>query len=370
MKKVKVILTLVAISLATIFQSCEPTVDPDPKDTNIVPEKFMIEIPSSLANDANLKSTNAVDTLQGNEIYAHLTSFILVGVHASVVANQIMFSIALFNLSQPLSFSFTGDEDGRTKQVVIVENSQFEGATWDYQMTITDDGPGNLPGAENRAMQVFWNLNPVEGIAILNPYNCDRTTDPEMIDAMYRIEYNESGSLGYDEHMIVTIDNLPLADPLVNPYAISTLKMFVGKSGDEVSVFGNSEHPNALFLNGDVGFDWAFVASSYETSNIAVAEVGLPSHTLNASDRYTLLVENSIENVFTEQIYDVWPTIDSTSVQALLHNTQAPGFFNQWGFVQGGTAPGPQYAGLQTTIQNLTPYNPWELHNLEVEFKP
>ncbi len=370
MKKVKVILILVVFSLATFFQSCEPIVDPVPEDTNIVPEKFMVEIPSSLANNANLKSTNATDTLQGNAIYAHLTSFILVGVHASIVANQIMFSIALFNLSQPLTFTFIGNEDGRTKLVEIIENSAFEGTVWEYQMTITDDGPGNLPGAETRAMQVFWNLNPVEGIAILNPYNCDRTIDPEMIDAMYRIEYNESGSLGYDKHMIVTIDNLPLVDPLVNPYAISTLKMFVGKSGDEVSVYGNSEHPNALFLNGDVGFDWAFAASSYESSNIAVAEVGLPSHTLNASDRYTLLVENSIENVFTNQIYDVWPAIDSASVQGFLHNTEAPGFFNQWGFVQGGIAPGPQYAILQNTIQNLTPYNPWELHNLDVVFKP
>ncbi|MEA3444891.1 MAG: hypothetical protein U9R19_09235 [Bacteroidota bacterium] len=370
MKKVKVFLTLIAFSLVTIFQSCEPIVDPVPDETNIVPEKFMIEIPSSLANNTNLKSANASDTLQGNDIYQHLTSFILVGVHASVVANQIMFSIALYNLSQPLSFSFTGDDDGRTKQVVIIENSTFEGIVWDYQMTITDDGPGNTSGMETRAMQVFWNLNPVEGIAILNPYNCDRTIDPEMIDAMYRIEYNESGSLGYDKHMIVTIDNLPLADPLANPYSISTLKMFVGKSGDEVSVYGNSEHPNALFFNGDVGFDWAFAASSYSSSNIAVAEVGLPSHTLNASDRYTLLEVNSIENVFTGQIYDVWPAIDSTSVQGFLHNTEAPGFFNQWGFVQGGTAPGPQYAGLQNTIQNLTPYNPSELNNLDVVFKP
>jgi len=232
-------------------------------------------------------------------------------------------------------------------------------------MTITDEGADDY---DNIAMQIFWDKNPIKGIAILNPYNIDRTTEPMYADAMYRIDYSEGGEMGYSHHMIVAIDGLPLEDPLTNPFSISTFKMFVGKNGDVVSVYGNSEHPNATFFTGDVGFDWAFVAAGKESTDIGVAEVGLPSNTLNSNNRYELLVENSIKNVFTEQIYAVWPWIDSTSVQAYLYNTDAPGFFNQYGFVQGGTAPSPAYNSLVSVIAGLTPYNPAIINELEILF--
>jgi hypothetical protein len=80
------------------------------------------------------------------------------------------------------------------------------------------------------------------------------------------------------------------------------------------------------------------------------------------------LVDNSIKTVFTEQIYAVWPWIDSTSVQAYLYNTEAPGFFNHDGFIQGGTPPSPAYDPLVNLIAGLTPYNPAAIHELTVEF--
>jgi hypothetical protein len=89
---------------------------------------------------------------------------------------------------------------------------------------------------------------------------------------------------------------------------------------------------------------------------------------LNSSDRNILLVENSKKNVFIEQIYDVWPWIDSATVQAYLYNTEAPGFFNLYGFVQGGTAPSAKYVVLMSTIADLTPYNPAIINQLVVEF--
>jgi hypothetical protein len=217
-------------------------------------------------------------------------------------------------------------------------------------------------------MQIFWNKNPIQGIALLNPYNIDRTTDPEYEETMYRIDYSEAGEMGYAHHMIVTIDNLPLEDPLENPYSMSTLKMFVGKNGDAVSVYGNSEHPNATFFTGETGFDWSFVAAGKNSTDIGVAEVGLPSNTLNSSDRYTLLVENSVRNVFEDQLYAVWPWIDPETVNAFLYNTEAPGFFDHSGFIQGGTAPSPAYNSLLNIIAALSPYNPYEIHQLEIQF--
>jgi len=331
-----------------------------------MPERFKVDIPSSISSAYVYKDSN-IDTLQGNDIYEHLRTFIHVGEGAADIVGDIILVIALHNLSQPMEFTFTSDDDGRLKHVEIVENAPFEGYTWQYKMTITDEGPATTED-ENIALQIFWDKNPIKGIALLNPYNIDRNTDPVFAETMYRIDYSEAGELGYSHHMIVTIDGLPLPEPLEDPYAISTMKMFVGKNGDVVSVFGNTEHPNATFFTGEVGFDWAFTAAGKDSEDIGVAEVGLPSNTLDSDDRYTLLVENSIRNVFEEQIYAVWPWIDPETVEAYLYNTEAPGFFDHDGFVQGGSAPSQNYNELLNIIAGLTPYNPLDINQLEIEF--
>ena len=367
MKRLNLVLTLAVLAFATIFSSCNKDIDPIDPNQGILPERFKVDIPSSISSSFTAKSAN--DTLQGNDIYNHLTSFIWVGEHAADIIGEIINVVSANNLSQPMSFSFVSDDDYRTKQVVIVETSEFDGTIWEYQMTISDDGQGNT-STENKALQLFWNTTPIKGIALMNPYNLNRTTDTSYIETMYRIEYSEAVELGYERHMLVAIEGLPLEDPLTSPYSMKTLKMFVGKNGDAVSVFGNSDHPNAVFFNGDVGFDWAFTAAALQTSDIGVAEVGLPRNFLNSTDRYTLLVENSIENVFSQQIFDVWPNIDSTIVQYYLHNTEAPGFFAQNGFVQGGVAPSSEYSSLLNIIAGITPYSPLEVSELELLFKP
>ncbi|MCB0806433.1 MAG: hypothetical protein KDC05_11595 [Bacteroidales bacterium] len=367
MKTQKAILVLALLTTSLFFFSCQKNeLEETKQPENIMPERFKVDIPNSISSAGSYKSSQ-IDTLQGNDIYEHLRNFIAIGEAAADITGDIILTIALHNLSQPMEFSFTGDDDGRLKHVAIIAGASFEGEDWQYKMTITDEGPDeNI--SDNKAIQVFWNKNPIKGIAILNPYNIDRNTDPDFAETIYRIDYSEAGDMGYEHHMIVAIDGLPMEDPITDPYGISTLKMFVGKNGDVVSVYGNSEHPNATFFSGDVGFDWAFVAAGKKSTDIGVAEVGLPSNTLNSDDRYTLLVENSIHNVFEDQIYAIWPWIDPETVEAYLYNTEAPGFFDHNGFVQGGTAPSPAYNSLLSVIAGLAPYNPLEVHELELSF--
>jgi hypothetical protein len=363
-------ISIVSLILIMAFgsQSCKKE-EPDPPASNSVPTKFTVDIPSSLSRNEMAGKDTKADTLNGNIIYYHLSTFIYAAEKSAEFVQQIMVAISVYNINHPMSFSYMSAEDSRIKNVVVIENSQFQGTTWQFQLTITDAQSETNPDG-GKALQIFWNTNPVKGIAVLKVYNADRVNWVNYPETMYSVYYSEAGEGGYSNQMIVSLAEIPLEDPLDNPYSMSTMKMFAGKDVDNVDVFGNSDHPNAKFFTTQTGFNWAFVASCNHPLNIAVAEVGLPESTLNTSDRTVLLEDNSIKNVFTDQIYETWPTIDSASVATYLYNTDPPGYFDQNGFIQGGTAPTGNYGTIQSRMNLLSPYNPFQITNLTIEFKP
>jgi len=354
---------------AFLLTSCDKKEDELVQDT--LPETFKVDVPSSLTSKTQQKSAKVTE-LSGDAIYAHLRLFIGVGEEAAELVQEIIQSIRQHNLGQAMSFSYVSDEDGRTKNVVIIENSEFDGQTWQYELTVTDaESEADEDGGY--AMQVFWNNNPVQGIAILKPKNINRIGGDEgWSKAMFRIDYSEAGEYGYEKSMIVSISDLLTPEAMV--FAISSMKMFVGKNGDVVDVYGNSAHPNAVFFESEAGFDWAFVAAGNDKSRLGTAEVGLPPYFLDESSREVLLGDYSIHNVYTNLI-ETWffeeygTEIDDITLAAYLENTEAPGFFNQNGFVGSGTAPSDDYSELTESIQSLTPYNPLSIANLKVTFK-
>ncbi|MFO7922438.1 MAG: hypothetical protein R6U58_01945 [Bacteroidales bacterium] len=351
-----------------ILPSCEKDdLDQIQNPDSIIPERFIVEIPNSISSSNNLKSTG-VDTLQGNNIYQHLRTFISVGEYGAELVQNVMLSIAVHNLNRPMDLTFISDDDGRPKHVKINEDAYFEGTHWQYRLTLTDIQGQDEGSEKNIGLQVFWNLHPLKGIAIMNPYNISRKTEKDFLDTDIRIDYSEAGELGYEAHMIVSIAGFPLPDPLEDPYALSKLKMFVGKSADLVALYGNSEHPNANFFSSTTGFDWAFVAAGSESQDIAVAEVGLPPMDLDASDRETILETYSIRNVLHNQILSVWPNINQDILDAYLYHTEAPGYFDRQGFVQAGTAPSQAWLPLREYIRTLIPYNPATISGLSIEF--
>jgi hypothetical protein len=362
---------LMGVSLSFFLSSCETNPDVTPQ-RDILPQSMSVNIPSALSYEmpsgGRLSGRSSEDSLKGNDIYLHLGTFIAVGEGASQIVEEIIGGLRKHRIDRVLSMSYLGEEDNRAKNLVMESNISFEGSVWDYQLTVTDaDSEGNADGG--KALQIFWNKTlPIKGIAIIKPYNCDRIGNANAPDAMFRINYSEENSLGYDAQMEVLVSGLPLESPLNDPYSMSTLRMFAGKKGDIVDVFGNSNHPNAILFSGTAGFNWAFVASGSDTQDIGVAEVGLPASGLDSDDRDVLLKEYSIKNVFTTEITNVWPGIDTQLLALYLKSTAAPGYFNESGFVAGGTSPGAAWDGFAARLENLSPYSPKATSDLVVTF--
>lgn len=367
MKKLNLFSIVVFFVSALFFTACDTDPIGGGETDTILPEKFSVDIPDAISQDVSARKSVAVDTMNGNEVYSHLTFFIRVGESAAEIVESIIWSIRVYDIDRIKTLSFVSEEDGRIKNVVVVEAPEFDGRTWDYGLTLTDaDSEGNEDGG--KGMQIFWNGQPRAGIAILKPYNINRRDDAQLGEAMFRLDYSEEGEFGYDAHMIVAIADLPGIEPLLEPFAMNAMKMFVGKKGGIVDVYGNSSHPNAKLLTTTTGYNWAFVASAEVGRDVAAAEVGLPLSTLDAIGREVLLGKYSIKNVFTNEVLTVWPNANQELIDAWLTNTEAPGYFNGSGFVQGGTMPGEEYEEVASRLPGLSPYNPKSIAELEIAF--
>ncbi|MDA3892624.1 MAG: hypothetical protein PF517_13245 [Salinivirgaceae bacterium] len=372
------IFVMLAFVAALLFSSCEQDdVEPAKNELNILPSKFKVDIPSSISSNSSLKSASLKsadgDTLKGNEIYENLKYFIAIGEGAADIAEEIIWAITAYDIQSVIEITFTGDDDNRVKHLVVQSDVTFQDRNWEYQLTLTDlELEGEADGGIG--MQVFWNNSPTEGIALLKPVNMNINDADENGNAMYSVEYSEKGMGDYEAYMIVQIADLDNTNGNDDRYAVDAIKMFVGKNGDNIDIYGNSNHPNAKFFTDETGFNWAFVASGKENQNIAIAEVALPPSTLDATDRDVILKDYSIKNVFTDQIniwfsenYGIRP--DSADLAGYLINAYAPGYFDTDGFIQGGTAPDSSYNGMVDRINKLIPYNPKDIAALEIGFK-
>jgi hypothetical protein len=211
-------------------------------------------------------------------------------------------------------------------------------------------------------MQVFWSKSPIEGIAIIKPYNLDRNKHEDAPLAIGRISYSEKMTSDYDAQMTVEMAGLPVS----HTFEAGSMKMFVGRRGDVVDIIGNSNHPEARFNIYDEtkGYNWAFVASGNDNSDIAVAEVGLPYSSADLSTRSAILEDNSIKKVLTREMTNfvvtayaeagitLLPDEIANYISPYLKNADAPGYFNSNGFIKGGTAPNDNYTDLETRLNS------------------
>jgi hypothetical protein len=362
MRKSSFIYLFTAVMALGVMISCEN--EPEPQ-SNFLPEKFSVDIPSSISSETSAGRVKG-DSLNGNLVYLNLATFIAVGSGSAKLVEEFIDGIQKHALGTVETATFNSVDDQRKKNLVVRSDIEFEGTTWQHMLILTDaESEGNPDGGHG--LQIFWNQSaPIHGVAIVKPYNCNRKDNAGIKDALFRINYDEQ-TAAYDAQMEVSISGLPL--PADNPFAISTLRMFAGRKGDVVDVYGNSSHPNTVFFTGQKGFSWAFVAAGNNTSNIGVAEVGLPPISLDNTDRAMLLKEYSIKNVFTTQIQTAFPFLPPTAVAAFLETTSAPGYFDNKGFVSGGKSPGAAHTALATRLDGLSPYNPKVTSTLTIAFR-
>jgi hypothetical protein len=365
MKNILVILTVMALLV-----SCKKTDDSEKNQNTsisatLLPEKVVVDIPSAISSDqVQTKSGTNGDTLKGGDIYNHLRTFINVGEKSAELIGEIISAIRSYGLNNAMEFTFTSKEDGRQKKCVIVEGITYNDKKYQYKLTITD--------SSEYAMQVLWNTKPVEGIAILNPYNINR--NELKTGALYMLEYGDSTLATYDKFMVVSIMNWPV----IGVYGLNNLKLFVGKKGDKVEIYGNSNHPKAVFfdISKTDGVSYSFTARADQTNDIAVVNLALPGTSITTVDR--IFEDFSITKVFETEMHTVWDPfaggnpilllyIDNT-IDRLLVNAQIPGYFNQSGFIGCGTNIPQGFSNEFVNLSGLKPYIPNDIKNLKIEF--
>ena len=360
---------LSVVFVVFLFSACRKPKDDIANDKlSILPSSFKIDIPDCISYPSTTQNTNNTDTdtiLDGNYIYGPLGVYINLCELAADEVVGILKTLSLYDINRSMALSYTSKEDGRVKTMIIVANSVYDNITWEFQLSLYDAASSSDGGL---ALQLFWNRVPLKGIALLKPYNINRSNEifEKWGQAMFQIEYSEAGDKGYDACMTISVNIL---SPITDKDAISTMKLFAGKAGNFLDVYGNTEHPELYFLSERKGYNRAFVVCA-SNSNMAVAEVALPLTTVNSSSRDVLLGTWSVYNVFREELgLFLGHSPDEQTISKYLHNTQPPGYFNVAGFVQAGTSPDDTYGRLQSRISTLCPFNPNDIKSLQIVFK-
>jgi len=345
------------LSSSLFFNACKEEEETENQTEIVIPDNFKVDIPESISFKS-AKSGDKGDTLQGNEVYEHLRHFVNIGEFGAQVINDIIKAIKTYHLNQPATFSYVSDDDGRKKDVVIVENTA-NSADWKYKLTISD--------ADGVALQVLWKSNPVSGTAILNFYNLDHN-QTMFKTTMFKVEYAEKTQL-YDQQMTVSIMDFDLSSAI---FAMDNMKMFVGKKGDLLDIYGNSNHPNMKLIdvNYTGGRNWAFTAHANPVLDIAVAAVALPPSSTETNDN--LMTVYSMKNVLMQEITTVYPYIPEALLNEYLSNTNAPGYFKQGiGYISCGNDV-PQIEGFTSQfidLSGLKPYVPKSIKDLVINFE-
>jgi hypothetical protein len=345
-------------AIALLLSGCSKDSSTNPEEQSILPPSFNVDIPDAISYEAGLQKT-LQDTVTGGLVYGNIGLYIHIGDASAELVNDIIAKIKKYDINQAMEITYTSEDDSRVKKLVVKENVAAAGATWQYEMRITD-------GDSLLAFQLLWNTNPVKGIAVLYPKYMNKSESSFISGMMYKVEYNEADNY-YDKTMTVSISGLPV----VGTFGLNNLKMFVGKKGSLFDIYGNSNHPYMVLFDNTYqgGRNYAFRARAESILNIGLAELALPPSTVRTTEG--MFADYSVYKVFKDEINKVMPGLDSNLVNYYLANTKAPAYFVKGeGFVSAG-APPANVAGFTESfinISSLIPYIPYDIKTLKVEF--
>jgi hypothetical protein len=335
---------------------------------SILPTRFSVDIPESLSYGDISNARVDGNSLSGNLIYANLRLFIRIGEISAQTIEQIIHGIRKYGIDKPMELKFRSNWDNRFKFIKIEEMVFAEGRTWDYGLNAWDSQDSIL------AFQLYWNRHPIEGVAIMKVYDMNRQLGEFFRDWMYKTEYSEA-DVSFEKKMSISVTR-PILQ-LDHKWAIDKLKMFAGKKGNEVHLYGNTNHPNIWLVDEDFseGRNYAFVGKANIKYDIGVATISLPPSSVTTdvglADVYSVydVIKGEVESAydiviepggFLDQLYQVY-----------FANTAAPGYFMKpIGFVSCGSVI-PNHAGFTQEFINLSglkPFVPSSVKDLTIPF--
>ncbi len=355
MKSIKIITMLFSL---LFIVSCSN--DDEIKSSVDVPSKFTVDIPTPISsNTGTLSGRTSGDgdgVIEGDEIYESLRHFIYLGEQSAEILELTLVVGAILESQNIRSYTFVGDDDNREKRIDISESVTRGGISYQYEMTMVDTEN------EDQALQLLWNTNPVSGVAILRPYNIDRTDDEADENAFLRIDYTEDHA-DYDAAMTISISGV---EPVENG-DIDNLKMFAGKKGDIVEVMGNSNHPNVTIIDDSFtgGRNYAFVGRGDESTDLGVVKLALPPSSTDTDD---VLETFSVKAVLEAEIEAV-ANLDQQTIDAILAEALSPAYFNNTGFITSGSDNKPaSFSDEFVDLSGMNPFVPNDIKNLTIGF--
>ena len=343
MKKIHLIFVSL-LTLGILFSSCSKH-----RSNDVVPDNVKVKLSDAISvPDLDKKDLTLLDTISGRDLYQELRTLIFIGDFASDLIEGALQSIKLYNIDKPMQFSYISDDDNTAKSVIVSSNATFENELWDYSLIITNE-------QKQKGFELFWNMNPLKVVAILNPgaYNVNVLL---MRAAMIRVDYSESNP-EYDRTMMIRIAQM---DSITRKY-MKSMKMFLGQNGSVIDFYGNTIHPSAYIMDPDHagGLSWSFKGRNNTKLDIAVAKCALPPVTLPSAEMSTLWSTYAMDAVLQTDIEAVYVGATPGEIEPYLANARGLAYFSgPAGFVGSGSTL-PEIDGFTNAFIDLTGLEPW-----------
>ena len=377
MKNIKIFI-LLSVSILSILGvwNCKRE-DNIKESSNGFPEQIVVDIPDAISATTSLKSAVAADSLPlcpdlqafpADSIYWQVRTFIGIGEFSADFIQQLVSALKKFNISKPMEFEYTSNDDGKQKKVVVTDNASFNGVIYDLKLHMTDKTSGKT------AMEMYWFKNKEEGVILACPYYINTADQGLQKQTMlrYKVIFYGTKTADYDRKMLVYISDYQ--PEISDVFGMTNLEMEVTKKDDLVSVGGISVHPKAFFADtSKKGIAYCFVANASVSKNIGVIKLSLPPVNDDSVDVFTnYAVKNVIKkemNYYLQTNFHV--TADDPYVKdcvnLFLSNMESPAYYKATGYVGcGANVPGTEFSQDLLALPLVAPVSPKQVNNLNL----
>ena len=371
---------IILFFIAGFVISCSEDMDDEAmikKNSNVVlDEGIFFELPNCLVSH---KIKNS-DTVNLDSIRKYPTDTALINILRSIMGevsdftdnlSSSLFSLQIGNggfeygidLTNSEKNSYYSSDDSKAKQSTVLQGGDFEGESYDFTLTISDNSERKN---EQIALKAYYDTirgTSDRGCVIFKPtaYNQVRYPNDIYKSTVCRIDYNFTKDVFYND---IKITSLPARNGDNNVFYVKNLHLYISCSDNIYSIYGNAYLPNLWFDKiSNAGYNLCFVITADYTNDKAVVYTSIVKSNFQQTNCRSIIEQYAAGNIL-ENMFPIWKKLSEKN-NVDFYPFDNPSFLNTDGYKGSGDVSATDFVSIISDA-NLLLNNNFKLSPAEV----